>query len=106
MAEKKYEWQVVFTSSAEKQVKELLKKHPAVYENFSALVREIQQAGPYRINWPHFCTIGKRKGIPQDSYHCHIKRGRPTYVVCWYIEDKKIKIVEIYYVGTHEKAPY
>lgn len=25
-------------------------------------------------------------------------------MACWYIEDEKIKIVEIFYVGTHEKA--
>lgn len=42
---------------------------------------------------PHFSALGG-------------KGGKPTYVACWYIKDKKVKIVEIYYVGTHEKAPY
>ncbi len=32
--------------------------------------------------------------------------ARRTYVCCWEVIDKRMKITEIYYVGTHEKAPY
>jgi hypothetical protein len=41
-----------------------------------------------------------------NEYHCHIEKGRPTYVVCWRIADKNKKNIEVYYAGTHEKAPY
>ncbi|MEI8365514.1 MAG: hypothetical protein WCF65_03760 [Parachlamydiaceae bacterium] len=99
-------WSVYLSTAAKKQVKVLLKEHPQVYAQFAVLAKEIEILGPYRTNWLHFSALGKRKGIPQDSYHCHVKGGKPTYVACWYIEDKKVKIVEIYYVGTHEKAPY
>jgi hypothetical protein len=51
-------------------------------------------------------ALKKDKRIPDNSYHCHIKSGRPTYVVCWRVENKKVKIVEIFYVGTHENTPY
>jgi hypothetical protein len=40
------------------------------------------------------------------EYHCHIKKGRPTYVVVWQVTDREIKIVEVKYVGTHEGADY
>ena len=99
-------WSVDLSPTAKRQVKVLLKEHPEVYAQFATLAKEIEILGPLRKNWHHFSKFGKRKGIPNDSYHCHIKGSKPTYVVCWYIEDKKVKIVEIYYVGTHEKAPY
>jgi hypothetical protein len=41
-----------------------------------------------------------------DKRHCHLIKGRPTYVACWEVKDPKNKILEVYYVGTHEKAPY
>ncbi len=99
-------WTVELSTPAKKEVRRLLKEHPDVYAQFATLAKEIEILGPYRKNWPHFCALGRGKGIPKDSYHCHVKGGKPTYVACWYIEDKKVKIVEIYYVGTHEKAPY
>lgn len=106
MSLEKHTWTVDLSPAAKKQVKLLFKEHPEVYAQFAALAKEIEILGPFRKNWPHFSGLGKQKGIPNDSYHCHIKSGKPTYVACWYIENKKIKIAEIYYVGTHEKAPY
>lgn len=67
---------------------------------FFALLKELKMDGPYRASWPNYTKM------PDDDYHCHIKKGRPTYVVCWKIYDKKYKIIEVYYAGTHEKAPY
>ena len=88
-------WQVFFTSKARKSFKKLQTK---MQEQIVLLVNELQVLGPVRSNWPHFSKLGK------NEYHCHIKRGRPTYVACWRI--KNPNIVEVYYVGTHEKAPY
>ncbi len=70
------------------------------------LAKEIELLGPIRKDWSNFSSLKKASGLPDNSYHCHLKKGKPTYVACWYVEDKKVKIVEIYYVGTHEKAPY
>lgn len=67
---------------------------------FFTLLKELKMSGPYRINWPNYTKM------TGDDYHCHIKKGHPTYVVCWKIYDKKYKIIEVYYAGTHEKAPY
>jgi hypothetical protein len=35
-----------------------------------------------------------------------LKKGRPTYVAIWEVMDKEIKLIEVIYAGTHEKAPY
>ena len=50
--------------------------------------------GPITASWVRGVTISASK------------RGRPTYVAVWEVTDKKIKIVEVTYVGTREKAPY
>lgn len=73
-----------------------------VYSKTDALRHEIELLGPVRFRWKNF---GKLKG-EMDKYHCHLHSGRPTYVMCWKVVDKKLKIIEVYYVGTHEKAPY
>jgi len=92
-------WDVGFKKKAQKQL-DKLPKH--VKEALQALTREIELLGPLRHNWKNF---GKFAGM-SDQYHCHIKSGKPTYVACWQVINKKIHIVEVYYVGTHEKAPY
>jgi mRNA-degrading endonuclease RelE of RelBE toxin-antitoxin system len=92
-------WQV---SVKKKILREAEKLSPSVTETFWFLVHEIETLGPLRYNWKNFGKLSGR----DDCYHCHIKAGRPTYVVCWEVRDKKVKIVEVYYVGTHEKAPY
>ncbi len=63
--------------------------------------------GPIRRSWPNFSALSKKKKkIPPGAYHCHLKKGRPTYVVFWRIQNKKVKIVEVFYVGSHEDVPY
>lgn len=73
------------------------------------LLCDLEQIGPNQPNqpnWPKYSPLKKDKRIPDDSFHCHLKRGKPTYVACWRILDKKRKLIEVYYVGTHENAPY
>lgn len=98
-------WEVTLSPKARKAMKKL-KEHPGVSEKFVLLLNELETKGPIRANWPHFNSLDKQKGIPDNCYHCHIKRGRPNYVVCWYIISELTRKIEIFYVGTHEKAPY
>lgn len=78
-----------------------LKKLPSgVHAAFKVLLAELELDGPYRANWSNYSKLGK------DIYHCHIRKGRPTYVAVWKVENGIIKIIEVSYVGTHEKAPY
>ena len=97
------QWTVTYSSKAARQIRDLPQK---VRLQALALQLDIEASGPIRRNWPRFSGLRKSKGTPDEAYHCHLKAGRPTYVACWKIENKSIKIVEIYYVGTHEKAPY
>ena len=90
-------WEVRLTKRANEQKNQLPKN---VQGLLFLLLEEIKYDGPFRPNWNNYGKLGDNK------YHCHIKKGKPTYVVCWEITDKKIKITEVYYVGTHEKAPY
>ena len=79
-------WKVEFSKKAAKQ-KEKLPEH--IQEIAAALVIDIEAGGPVRGNWANYSKLS----LP-DTHHCHLnKRGRPT-------------IVEVYYVGSREKAPY
>lgn len=93
------EW-TVNTKKIEKQAKKLSEK---IRLALRSLIEEMQQNGPERKNWPHYSKLKGKKG---DKRHCHIKQGKPTYVCCWEVINKEIHIIEVYYVGTHENAPY
>ena len=40
----------------------------------------------------------------KNCYHCHLQKGRPTYVAVWKVSDKLQKIIEVVCVETLEKA--
>lgn len=90
-------WTVQVIGQAKKAEKKLSKIAGVA---FAALLGELLEMGPYRSNWPNY---GKLTG---EIYHCHLQKGRPTYVACWRILDKKNKLIEVFYAGTHENAPY
>ncbi len=100
---KKANWEVGFTSKAARRKKQLPE---TVAEELARLIKNMELAGPIQKDWSHFGPLKKDRNIPSNSYHCHLKSGRPTYVACWQVIDKKIQIIEIFYVGTHENAPY
>lgn len=90
-------WTVNLTSRTAKDIAQL-PEH--VRLKMFALLTDLESKGAMLPSWPHYSKLG------DDIHHCHIKRGRPTYVVCWRVLNKKEKIIEVYYAGTHEKAPY
>ncbi len=87
-------WDVGHSSKAIKQIEQLPKN---VFHTLVALETEIKLLGPARGNWPNYSKLGK------NQHHCHLSY---RYVACWEVIDKKINLVEIYYVGSREKAPY
>jgi len=89
-------WTVTLHKKAEKQT---LKLPRAALAALYLLMEDIQRSGPVRGDWPNY---GRLTG---DRHHCHLKKGRPTYVAVW-TEDRDTITVEIIYAGTHEKAPY
>ena len=89
-------WVVFLSGRAEK----LAGKLPAAVRSaLQTLMDEIKMLGPVRGNWPNYSKLG------DDRHHCHLKKGKPTYVAVW-TADKQTVTMEIVYVGTHEKAPY
>ena len=91
------QWSVNLSKKAVKALKKLPEN---VKISFIALIREIEANGPVRGNWPNYSRLGGNR------HHCHLRKGKTTYVAVWQVIDKEIRIVEVSYVGTHEKAPY
>ncbi len=90
-------WEVRLKRRAEKQAEKL----PApVRASLTILIREMEIKGPIRGNWSNYGRIGLNR------YHCHIKKGHPTFAAVGEILDNEIRLIEVTYAGTHEKAPY
>ncbi len=90
-------WTVKYSKRASKQAEKLTLR---TREILDALVADIELSGPVRGNWPNYGKLGDR------LHHCHIKKGKPTYVAVWEEHSNAVRLVEVTYVGTHEKAPY
>jgi mRNA-degrading endonuclease RelE of RelBE toxin-antitoxin system len=60
------------------------------------LIEDLKDDGPIQKSWHNFSPLGK------DAYHCHLSY---RYVACWTCRRGEIEI-EVYYVGSREKAPY
>ncbi len=78
-----------------------LRKLPAsVHTALAALIMDMEDSGPVRGDWPNYSRLGPGR------HHCHLKKGRPTYVAVWEERPGHVRLIEVTYVGTHEKAPY
>jgi len=60
------------------------------------LIEDLKADGPIQKSWNNFSPLG------DDKYHCHLNY---RYVACWTYRQGEIEI-EVYYVGSREKAPY
>jgi mRNA-degrading endonuclease RelE of RelBE toxin-antitoxin system len=84
--------------------REVAKTVPTLPQTIQDLLRlllaELERQGPVRGNWPNY---GK---LSRTCHHCHLKRGRPTYVAVWDVRDSTQRLLEVIYVGTHARAPY
>lgn len=77
-------------------LKDVGKMPIAIQENLTALVEDLRDKGPVQPDWPNYSKIGKNK------YHCHLAH---KWVACWRSEHKSL-IIEVYYEGNRENAPY
>ena len=91
------EWTVTLSKKARKKLRLLPDR---VRSTLAYLIKEIELTGPVKGSWPNYSKLGKTR------HHCHLKKGNPTYVAVWEVKNKKIRLVEGIYAGTHEKAPY
>jgi hypothetical protein len=64
---------------------------------------ELELEGPAQPEWHHY---GKLMGKKREYHHCHLNKGKPRYVAVWVVENHEKMILEICFVGTHEKVNY
>jgi len=80
-----------------KKVARSLSRLPGdVQKIFFLLVADLQADGPIQKSWSNFSSLGR------ERYHCHLSY---RYVACW-VRRKNTIVIEVYYVGSREKAPY
>jgi len=91
------EWKVSIHRDASKNLEKLPN---LVKEKLVRLLKSLEISGPIQKNYPNFSRLRCEK---VEIYHCHLKKGKPTYVVVWKVDNNQITVQ---YVGTHENAPY
>lgn len=79
-----------------KMLRNLRKMPEQVQKTMANLVEDLRDKGPVRNEWPNFSRLG------QDRYHCHLAY---KWVACWSYK-KGSMIIEVYYAGSRENAPY
>ena len=77
-------------------LKSVLKLPKKVQEKFALLLNDLRANGPIQAKWMNYSKLDKQ------TYHCHLTY---KYVACWRNEKDKL-ILEVYYVGSRENAPY
>jgi len=87
----------MYTVMLKKKVQKNLEKMPvSIQDTFFQLVDDLERFGPVQTEWPNYSKLS------QDEYHCHLSR---KWVACWRNEKNTI-IIEVYYAGSRENAPY
>jgi mRNA-degrading endonuclease RelE of RelBE toxin-antitoxin system len=81
-----------------KIVKNLRKIPQYVQSTFTDLVRDLEEHGPMLPQWRNFSKLRNR----ENEYHCHLSY---KWVACWR-HTKETIVIEVYYVGSREEAPY
>ena len=92
---------MTWTVTERRNLSKRIRKLPENVQNLLiALKKDMEANGPIRGDWPNFSALSGFR------YHCHLKKGHPTYVAIWEVINKEIRLIEVTYAGTHEKAPY
>lgn len=86
-------YDVKFRKKITKQITKLPKSEQ---NKFAILLDNLRANGPNQPDWPNFSKLEKNK------YHCHLSY---SWVACWEHEKNTI-IIEVYYAGSRENAPY
>ena len=74
-----------------------LHKFPVqVQKKLAVLANDLRDQGPVQPAWQNYSKLSP------TEYHCHLGW---SWVACWRHEKQSIEI-EVYYVGSREKAPY
>jgi len=87
-------WSVNFSSKASKQAGKLPRRERDLLD---LLVQDLELRGPVLPNWRNYSKLGPA------VYHCHLSY---KWVACWRVENGSVQLIEVYYVGSRENAPY
>ncbi len=79
-----------------KVAKKLWKLPLWVQKKAALLVRDLEEKGPEQPTWQNYSKLG------ETEYHCHLGK---SWAACWQ-HQKNTLTIEVYYVGSREKAPY
>ena len=79
-----------------KVLKGIEKMPKKVQEKMHLLISDLHDKGPLRTEWPNFSKLD------ENLYHCHLSH---KWVACWKHEKNTI-VIEVYYAGSRENAPY
>ncbi len=90
----------MYTVKVKKKVLKSIQKIPkARQEDFYDLIEDLRSGGPVQKGWPNFSVLDLKLG----TYHCHLSS---RWGACWKVLQNKTLELEVYYVGSREKAPY
>ena len=78
-------------------LKKLHKLPMNIQDRFENLVQILHHSGPTGAH-----VLQNYSKLSETEYHCHLTY---SYVACWRLEKNTI-IIEVYYVGSREDAPY
>ncbi len=81
------------TKSAAKKARQMPK---SARQDLVLLLEELEKEGPVQAEWPNYSKLSK------NEYHCHLSY---SWVACWRNEKNSL-LIEVYYAGSRENAPY
>ena len=67
-----------------------------VQRKLTLLLEDLRDVGPVLPHWPNYSRLG------EGRYHCHLGY---SWVACW-THEKGTVMIEVYYVGSRQSAPY
>lgn len=65
-------------------------------KTFKMLLKDLRDKGPVQPAYRNYSRLGR------NEYHCHLAY---RWVACWR-NDKGSLLIEVYYAGSRENAPY
>jgi len=90
----------MYTVKIKKKILRNVQKMPKDrQDDFYDLVNDLKETGPIQKGWPNFSPLDSRK----ETFHCHLSYH---WVACWKVLDDQTLVLEVYYAGSREKAPY
>ncbi|MDD4817335.1 MAG: hypothetical protein PHI85_05135 [Victivallaceae bacterium] len=87
-------WTVKIKRRMERSISSLPDDVQSLYVMLKA---DLTSDGPEQKSWKNYSKLGANR------YHCHLNYH---YVACWTVLDNEEMILEVYYVGSRENAPY